>query len=56
MPLGDIPKDVRAAFIAAEDKRFYDHKGIDERSVIRAFVDPLARPAGRRADRPSRNS
>ena len=49
MPLGDIPKDVRAAFIAAEDKRFYDHKGIDERSVIRAFVDSLGsshRPQG----------
>ena len=29
--LMDIPADVRAAFIAAEDKRFYQHKGIDER-------------------------
>ena len=48
-PLSDIPKDVRAAFIAAEDKRFYEHKGIDERSVIRAFVDTLGasrRPQG----------
>ena len=49
VPLGDIPSDVRAAFIAAEDKRFYQHKGIDERSVIRAFVDTLGssrRPQG----------
>lgn len=49
MSLSDIPMDVRAAFIAAEDKRFYDHKGIDERSVIRAFVDTFGsshRPQG----------
>jgi penicillin-binding protein 1A len=47
--LSDVPTDVRAAFIAAEDKRFYDHKGIDERSVIRAFVDTFGssrRPQG----------
>jgi penicillin-binding protein 1A len=47
--LRDVPMDVRAAFIGAEDKRFYDHKGIDERSVIRAFVDtlgPSRRPQG----------
>ena len=41
IPLSDVPTDVRAAFIGAEDKRFYDHKGIDERGVIRAFVDSL---------------
>lgn len=48
-PLSDIPKSVQQAFIAAEDKRFYQHKGIDERGVIRAFVGNLAnpgRPAG----------
>lgn len=39
--LDDIPADLRAAFIAAEDKRFYQHKGIDERSVIRAFMGML---------------
>jgi penicillin-binding protein 1A len=38
VPIADIPPHVLAAFIAAEDKRFYQHKGIDERSVIRAFV------------------
>jgi penicillin-binding protein 1A len=38
VPLSDIPVSVQAAFIAAEDKRFYQHKGIDERSVIRAFI------------------
>ncbi|SCZ14401.1 penicillin-binding protein 1A [Microvirga guangxiensis] len=47
--LSDIPKSVQQAFVSAEDKRFYQHKGVDERGVIRAFVNNLAnpgRPAG----------
>jgi penicillin-binding protein 1A len=47
--LGDIPVHVRKAFVAAEDKRFYQHKGIDERALIRAFIGNLAqsgRPQG----------
>ena len=47
--LSDIPEQVRNAFLAAEDKRFYEHHGIDERGIIRAFIDNLAhsgRPAG----------
>ena len=47
--LADIPEQVRNAFLAAEDKRFYEHHGIDERGIIRAFIDNLAhsgRPAG----------
>jgi penicillin-binding protein 1A len=47
IPLTEIPDYVRNAFIAAEDKRFYQHKGIDERGLIRAFVSNLAQP-GRR--------
>src|SRR4029077_7190266 len=39
--LKDIPSHVQGAFIAAEDKRFYQHKGIDERSVIRAFIGAM---------------
>src|SRR6195256_4668194 len=49
VPLADIPEQVRNAFIAAEDKRFYQHKGIDERGLIRAFIGNLAqsgRPQG----------
>ena len=49
VPLSEIPVTVQAAFIAAEDKRFYQHKGIDERSVIRAFIDAMGasgRPQG----------
>jgi penicillin-binding protein 1A len=41
VPLSDIPTNVQAAFVAAEDKRFYQHKGIDERSVIRAFIGAM---------------
>jgi penicillin-binding protein 1A len=46
--LSDIPEHVQKAFLAAEDKRFYEHHGIDERGIIRAFIDNLAhsgRPA-----------
>jgi penicillin-binding protein 1A len=49
IPLAQIPGHVRSAFIAAEDRRFYQHKGIDERGLIRAFVSNLAqsgRPEG----------
>jgi len=42
VPLADIPDQVRNAFIAAEEKRFYQHKGIDERGLIRAFIGKLA--------------
>ncbi|HEY6255369.1 MAG TPA: transglycosylase domain-containing protein [Xanthobacteraceae bacterium] len=47
--LADIPKNVQQAFVSAEDKRFYQHSGIDERSLIRAFVGNIAhsgRPQG----------
>ena len=35
------PKSVQKAFLAAEDKRFYEHKGVDVRSVIRAFMNTM---------------
>ena len=37
VPLKDIPLQVRQAVIAIEDARFYDHPGVDYRSVLRAF-------------------
>src|SRR6266498_734092 len=49
VPLADIPEQVQKAFLAAEDKRFFQHKGIDERGLIRAFIGNLAssgRPQG----------
>ena len=49
VPLSDIPEHVQKAFLAAEDKRFYRHRGIDERGLNRAFIGNLAqsgRPQG----------
>src|SRR5262249_61567000 len=48
-PLGDLTEHVQKAFLAAEDTRFYQHKVIDQRGVIRAFIGNLAasgRPQG----------
>jgi len=37
IPLSQMPEMLKKAFIAAEDARFYKHKGIDILSIIRAF-------------------
>jgi membrane peptidoglycan carboxypeptidase len=42
VPLKDVPRSVRAAFIATEDRRFYYHGGIDWRSAGRAIVRNLS--------------
>lgn len=34
----DIPQDMKDAFVALEDERFYQHNGIDIQSIIRAAV------------------
>ena len=39
--LENIPKYLQDAFIAIEDSRFYDHKGIDMKGISRAFVNGL---------------
>ena len=44
IPLADIPDYVQKAFIAAEDRRFFQHHGVDERGIIRAFIGNLAEP------------
>jgi penicillin-binding protein 1A len=44
VPLSDLPDYVQKTFVAAEDKRFFQHHGIDERGLIRAFVANLAEP------------
>lgn len=42
--LEDIPDHVQEAFIAIEDRRFYQHTGVDLRSIARAVVvDIIAR-------------
>jgi penicillin-binding protein 1A len=44
--LATVPAHVRAAFIAVEDPRFYDHPGIDLPSVFRAALHNTLRAAG----------
>jgi penicillin-binding protein 1A len=49
VPLAKIPDTVQKAFVAAEDRRFYQHHGVDERGIIRAFIGNLGgsgRPQG----------
>ena len=52
MPIDKIPDLVKNAFIAAEDKKFYSHSGIDYVGVVRAVLGNLKnfgkgkRPAG----------
>src|SRR5271170_7210710 len=42
--LADVPDFVQKAFTAAEDRRFFQHHGVDERGIIRAFIGNLADP------------
>ena len=44
VPLATIPDLVQKAFVAAEDRRFFDHHGVDERGIIRAFIGNFANP------------
>jgi len=37
-PIGRVPRSVRQAFVAAEDKRFYYHPGFDPVAVVRALI------------------
>jgi penicillin-binding protein 1A len=36
VPLAKVPLHVRQAFVATEDRRFFDHDGVDWRGVVRA--------------------
>jgi penicillin-binding protein 1A len=36
--IGNVPSQQIQAFLAAEDDRYYDHPGVDYKSLIRAFV------------------
>jgi len=38
IPAGQVPEQLKQAFIAAEDRRFYQHGGIDGWGVARALV------------------
>ena len=41
IPLSDMPQMLLDAFVAAEDSRFYKHRGIDFISILRAFFKNL---------------
>src|SRR5699024_484302 len=44
LSLDDIPEHVIYAFIAIEDRRFYEHSGVDYRTIMRAvYKDIIAR-------------
>lgn len=36
--IDEIPKHLQEAFVAIEDERFYEHNGIDLKSIVRAFI------------------
>ena len=38
-PIDDIPEMVRAAFISAEDRNFYEHQGFDPLAMVSALRD-----------------
>src|SRR5215204_2589881 len=42
VPVAAVPRSLRAAFIATEDRRFYYHGGVDWRSVGRALLRNLS--------------
>lgn len=44
--ISEVPKLIRDAFIAAEDKRFYQHPGIDVIAIASAFVGNTTRALG----------
>jgi penicillin-binding protein 1A len=41
VPIGEIPDHVQLAFVAAEDKHFFEHTGIDFKSILRAALANL---------------
>jgi penicillin-binding protein 1A len=41
VPIDSIPKLVKEAFMSAEDKNFYQHKGVDPEGIMRAAVTDL---------------
>lgn len=52
VPLDVVPDRVKNAFLAAEDKHFYEHPGVDFQGVARAIVTNLASKAKGQDKRP----
>ncbi len=38
VPIDQIPRFLLDAFVAAEDSRFFEHKGLDYQAIVRAFL------------------
>lgn len=41
IPYDDIPPRVREAFIAVEDRRFFEHEGVDVKSILGAVLENI---------------
>jgi penicillin-binding protein 1B len=41
VPFSDIPDNLRNAIVAAEDRRFFSHSGVDWRGIVRALKTDL---------------
>ncbi|WP_455540095.1 transglycosylase domain-containing protein [Terrisporobacter sp.] len=41
VPVNQIPDNLKNAIISTEDKRFYEHKGVDFRSLVRSVVNNI---------------
>jgi len=37
-----MPKHLIQAFVAAEDSRFFEHEGVDTKSIFRAFIKNMS--------------
>ena len=44
-PLDDLPVDLQMAFIIAEDRNFYRHRGIDSKAIARAIWQAIGQRA-----------
>ncbi len=49
VPLAKVPVPVRRAFLAAEDRGFYDHSGVSVRGLLRALWSNIAHDDGQGA-------
>ena len=52
--LAEIPEHVRRAFLVVEDRDFYEHNGVNARSLVRAVLSNVASDIRSRAPRRSR--
>ena len=52
-PIDEIPDRIKQAFISAEDKNFYAHRGFDPRGIAAAIYDAAATASGCAAPRRS---